>query len=232
MSGLIQVVIALFVAVPLLIWSYIRATRRRKMLQEWAISEDLSYQHYKDRRLDDSYPHFQCLRQGHSRYAYNHIRGSWQALDFYAFDYRYVTGYGKHQQTHRFSAVMIESPIPLKDLLIRTEHIGDRVAQFFGADDIDFESIEFSEKYFVKASEKRWAFDVLHQRTIEFMLKWPTFNLQFDHSHVIAWRNKLFEPRDFQDAADLINGVLERMPGYLTKTDPVLKKPTRGRLRL
>lgn len=40
----------------------------------------------------------------------------------------------------------------------------------FGFDDIDFESVEFSRKFFVKSPDKRFAYDVIHPAMMEFLL--------------------------------------------------------------
>ena len=56
------------------------------------------------------------------------------------------------------------------DLLIRPEGFFDKVAGAFGFDDIDFESEEFSRAFFVKSSDKRFAYDVLHPRMLELLM--------------------------------------------------------------
>jgi len=62
---------------------------------------------------------------------------------------------------YMLSALVIQSPLPLKLLYLRPENIFDRVTDFFGYDDIDFESVEYSRQFFVKAQDKRWAYDIL-----------------------------------------------------------------------
>ena len=58
----------------------------------------------------------------------------------------------------------------LPDLFIRREGIFDSVKRAFGFDDIDFESAEFSKRFFVKSSDKRFAYDVIHPKMMEFLL--------------------------------------------------------------
>ena len=38
-------------------------------------------------------------------------------------------------------------------------------------DDIDFESDEFSRKFYVQSSDRKFAYDVLHPRMMEFLLQ-------------------------------------------------------------
>jgi hypothetical protein len=179
--------------------------------------------------MDARYPEFSCLQEGHSRYGYNVMRGTWSEpgdaplpggrteLPVCAFDYRYVTGSGKNQQTHTFSAVVVDSPIPLKPLLIRPENFFDKVAEFFGAEDINFESAEFSREFYVKSPDKRWAYDVISQRMMEFLLNVPRFHVQFAVTRIMVWRSSTFKTADFGSAVRLARGMLERLPDYLVK---------------
>jgi len=193
--------------------------KRRKELTRWAASRGLRFDPGRDSSFDDRYPEFGCLRRGHSRYALNTSEGTWNGRPMVAFDYRYVTGHGKNRSTHHFSAVIIEGGQPLKPLRIRSEGIFDRVTEFFGIDDIDFESAQFSREFHVKSQDKRWAYDVLHQGTMEFLLAAPRFSIQFDARHAIAWRNRRFDPATFEEAAGVITGILDRLPDYLAPQD-------------
>jgi hypothetical protein len=134
-----------------------------------------------------------------------------------AFDYQYTTGSGKNKHTHRFSAMIVVSPIPLKPLFIRREGFFDKITEFFGADDIDFESAEFSRKFFVKSPNKKWAYDVIHQRMMEYLLTAPKLSIQMSGDSIIAWSNLTFSTKDFQDAFGMIEGIIERFPEYLVK---------------
>ena len=113
--------------------------------------------------------------------------------------------------------MIIESAIPLKPLHLRREHLFDKVSEFFGVDDIDFESAEFSRKFYVKSPDKRWAYDVIHARMMEYLLDAPTFSIQFAGSYVIAWRSSWFGPAEFEAGANLICGILDRLPGYVVQ---------------
>ncbi len=204
------------VAIVILIFHTL-AVQRRKKIKAYAKSQGWTFSPDKDKKMLDRYPQFKCLRRGHSRYAYNIMRGNRDGRDITAFDYHYVTGHGKSRRVHNFSAFVIQSPLPLKSLYLRPENIFDRVTDFFGYDDIDFESAEFSRQFFVKARDKRWAYDILHQRMIEYLLEAPKFHIQFDAREIMTWRNKRFSKQDFDDAFTLIQGTLSRLPEYVIK---------------
>ena len=123
-----------------------------------------------------------------------------------AFDYHYETessnSKGRRQRHHhRFSAVILGNYFPLKPLFIRPEGFFDKVTEFLGFDDIDFES----------------AFDVIHARTMQFLLDMPKFTIQFDPAQVIAYRSSTFNVSDFVAAAGVIQGMLDGFPDYLVK---------------
>ena len=210
-------VVFIAVAVVLIVYHFYSAAQRRKELFAWAHSNGLSFISAKTHNFDDRFSDFKCLRRGHSRYAYNIMEGQLSDLPILAFDYHYTTGHGKNRSDHYFSAVIITSPVPLKPLYIRRERFFDKLTEFFGFDDIDFESAEFSRKFYVKSPDKRWAYDVIHQRMMEYLLNAPDFGIQFDFMHVIAWRSKRFGPEDFTAAAGLIRGILDRLPEYVVQ---------------
>ena len=153
------------------------------------------------------------------------MHGKWADHDFVGFDYHYETYThtskgGRQTQHHYFSAAILSSPVLLKSLFVRPEGFFDKLTEFFGFDDIDFESAEFSRKFYVKSPDKKWAYDVIHQRTMEFMLASPQFSLQFSGNAVIAWRGSTFKTTDFEQAAELIKGILDRLPDYVLKQQP------------
>ena len=214
-SPLIIVFIVAVVAV--IVMAVLSSAKRRKELMAWANSRRLTFAPGKDHNMDSRFGAFKCLHCGDSRYAYNVITGDWKGLPFVGFDYHYETGSGKNRSTHTFSAVVLGSPVPLKPLYIRREGFFDKITEFFGLDDIDFESAEFSRKFYVKAQDKRWAYDVIHQRMMEYLLLAPEFTLQFDFGAVIAWRDQLFGVDKFESAAELIRGMYDRLPDYVVK---------------
>lgn len=193
------------------------SAKRRKELAAWAEGKGLAFRPGRDTGFDERYRTFGCLRRGHSRCAHNIVEGDWKGRRVTAFDYRYVTGSGKSRQTHHFSAIVLRSNVALKPLRIRSENVFDRVTEFFGLDDIDFESAEFSREFHVKSSDKRWAYDVLHQRTMEFLLSMPRFSIEFDDRHVIAWRNRRFDVETFESAIAIVEGILDRLPEYVVR---------------
>jgi hypothetical protein len=191
--------------------------KRQQALRAWAAGRGYSFRAAKDRRLADRFPEFRPLHRGRSRFARNIVSGTREGHELTAFDYQYTTGHGKNRRTHRFSVAVVRSPHPLIPLRIRRENVFDRVGEFLGFDDIDFESAEFSRRFHVGSPDRKWAYDVLHARAIEFMLRECFCNLEFDTEHVFAYRNRRFAPDEFARAIELAVGLLERIPDYVVR---------------
>ncbi|NQU10353.1 hypothetical protein HQ590_06165 [bacterium] len=216
------VIIILFavIFVGIIVYGAHAKAQRRKELAAWAAGHGLRFLPASRSDLESRYPEFDCLRHGTNRYAYNLIDGDWQGRALLGFDYHYAThstdSKGRRRtQHHHFSAVVLRSPMPLEPLLIRPEGAFDKVKQFFGFEDINFESAEFSRRFYVQAANRRWAYDVIHQRTMEFLLAQPDFHLQFGPQDAIAWRSSRFNGTEFGVAAGVIAGVLDRLPEYV-----------------
>jgi hypothetical protein len=216
------VVLVVVVGVGLAILGHMQARKRREELAALAESLGLRFDPDKDHGIEDRFGQFSCLRQGSRRYAFNILEGTYNNRQLCGFDYHYETystdSKGRRQTHHHyFSAVVVNSGLPLKPLAIRPEGFFDKVTEFFGYDDIDFELNEFSRRFYVKSPDKKWAFDVLHQETMEFMLHAPTFSLEFTTPWVIAYRSSTFKAKDFEAAVAVVEGILDRLPKYLLR---------------
>jgi len=216
----IAVIIFTLCVIGLVIYvNHLMEVARRKEMRRWAVSHNLRFNSVRDPSARQRFPAFKVLEKGSNQYAFNVALGSWSGRGFTAFDYHYETySYGRSgRQTHHhyFSALLFFSRIPLKSLSIRPEGVLDRMAEFIGVDDIDFESAEFSRRFYVKATDRKWAYDVLHPRTIQFMLRMPNFFIEFGPHAVMAYQTRRMKPNELNAGAELVLGILERLPDYL-----------------
>jgi hypothetical protein len=201
-----------------------RWAERCNVLAAWAASNNMPIAQGRTQEIERGYcTDFPSLRTcGDDRYAYNVMKGKLRGRDFCFFDYHYQTTTtnekGETTTTDwNFSAVVVSSEVPLKPLYIRPENAADKVKAFFGADDINFESKEFSAKYYVSSPDKRWAYDVLHPRTIEFLLGMPLLYINFATHNVMVSASKMFDVSMLIAATDVACGILERLPEYLIR---------------
>lgn len=215
MDPIFLIFIGVFLVVIVL--SILQTQRRKQEMRAYAQSKGLQYHEGNHRDFDRRFPAFSCLQRGHGRYASNVIIGELGPFAVCLFDYRYKTGSGKNETTHNFSAVMLDTGMPLQPLLIRQESFFDKVGEFLGFDDIDFESQEFSSKFFVKSPNKKWAYDILHQKAMEYLLLAPAFTIEFQGSTIMAYRDKRFSIADFDAALTVIQDLVQLFPDYLLR---------------
>jgi len=122
---------------------------------------------------------FDCFAKGHTRRACNTMTGpleiAGRGYSALCGDYTYkvTTSNGKTTttRTYWFSYLILKLPFgETPSLTIRRENLLDKLAGAVGFDDIDFESEEFSRKFFVKSSDKKFAYDVISPAMMEFLL--------------------------------------------------------------
>lgn len=205
----------------------IQAKKRREAMALWCRRHGLSFSEGRERGFRDAYPDFRCLHAGdQDRYAFNICTGRWNGRPMIAFDYHYETestdSKGKRSTTsHYFSAITLEAELSIEPLVIRPEGLWDKLTQFFGYDDIDFESAEFSRRFHVSSPDRRWAYDVLHPRAMEFLLDAPQRTIQFGHGCVLVHGGGRYDPIEFEQSIAIAAGLLDKMPDYLRQAQTV-----------
>jgi len=178
-SAFLLILIVIVVVVIATYFSWLAQKKRREELVALARELGWSFDPSRDDSHDERFAQFEVFSRGHSRSAYNTLSGSIQTLEADCpvtmgdFTYKVTTGSGKNRrtQTYRFSYVIVRMPFLVPELLIRPEGVFDKLAGVLGFDDIDFESVEFSRRFYVKSSNKRFAYDVIDPRMMEFLLR-------------------------------------------------------------
>lgn len=167
-------VAALIVAVT---WLVLRAQEKRR-----AAFRALAAQNgwtYSEKGGDPSgrFPGLRPFGQGHSRKSRDLLAGQVDGLPFEAFTYQYTvtTHNGKSQSSHTYTFAVAVIPMPLDGprLTIEPEHLGHKLFDAFGGEDIDFEGDAFSRAFWVKCDERRFAYDVVTPPMMEHLLAAP-----------------------------------------------------------
>jgi hypothetical protein len=223
----ILVVIAALVAAGLFAYySHLAAKKRREEMQAFATSLGWTFDPEKDGNHDDEYAAFEIFRRGHSRAAYNTLRGDATIAGraFPAkmgdFTYKVTRNSGKSRTTHtyHFSYLILHLPFAgVPDLLIRREGLFDKLAGAFGFDDIDFESAEFSRKFHVKSPDKKFAFGVIDARMMEFLLEGeaPCVDIEAGRS-CFSDGQRRWTPDEFKALLSWTSEFFSRWPSHLT----------------
>jgi len=169
---------------------------------------------------------FPTLQQGSKRYAYNVVEGALDGRRMHLFDHHhetYSTNSKGHRSTHHHhrTFVVLEHDADLGRMEVRPEHFLDKIGGFFGFDDIDFESEEFSRKYHVKAADRKLAYDVFHPKMIEFFLGLGGFKVTTSGPVALFRRgSSTMSIQEIERTLLDADGFLDRLPRYLRKDRP------------
>ena len=210
------IVIAIIVIGAVAYYAWRQEQKRREALLLWATGRGWKLRVAKQKRLHDRWAGLKILRKGHTRRGKNVITGTFDGFTITLLDYQYVTGHGKNRSTHNKGLVILGCDHPTIPLQIRRENPFDKVGEFLGMDDIDFESAEFSRKFYVKSPDKKWAYDVIHGRTMEFLLKSPRyFSIAFGHNEIAVMKSSRCQPVLYEQAIKLASDLYELIPDYV-----------------
>lgn len=209
----------LVLVIVMAVFSHRAEKERQEKLRQFAVARQWYFEPEKVRGFDAKYLQFDFLDRGVNRYAHNILAGKLDEFEIEAFDYHYEThstdSDGKRKtQHHRFCVAVLTAPFPLKELCIRPEGIFDKLSAAFGWDDIDFESAEFSREFHVKAPDRRWAFDVLHPRSIAYLLECPRHEIHFSRNQVAVKGRSRFEPWEFSKSLEMGETLLRGIPDF------------------
>ena len=120
---------------------------------------------------------FPLFYSGSGRGAHNGVAGRWRDMDFKAADFWYYEGSpGGAQATnggmryYRFSVAATGIPSWLPEITITRENLITRAGSRLRGDDIDFESDEFNRAFRVKTMDRRFAFELIDARMMQWLL--------------------------------------------------------------
>lgn len=203
----------------------------------------------RDDGLESRMADFPPFAVGHSRVGLNLMEGEATLggvrMTYLAGDYQYkvTTSNGKSTQTttYNMSFIAVAPRLAItEELTVREEGLFDKIGAFLGFDDIDFESSDFSKRFHVKCSDRRFAFDLFDPRMMEFFLasRPPRIHarsgvLLFDYG------TKRWEVPEFDGARAWLDGFFLRVPRHVRASrlsadeqaaDPVLNPTDGGRL--
>lgn len=228
MGIFVPILIGLLIVVAI-VASYFSSQAEKKRREEMAaLAAELSWSFDPghDGSHDEEYAHFELFRRGHSRSAYNTLMGH-LAIDgrnypakMGDFTYKITSSNGKTTTTttYHFSYLIVHVPFRgVPNLLIRQEGFFDKIAGVMGFDDIDFESAEFSRKFHVKCADKRFAYDVVHPRMMEFLLGDCPTSIDIEQSRCcLSNGSSRWSPQEFLAMAQWVDRFFDHWPDHLT----------------
>ncbi len=190
-------------------FAWLAEKKRREAMAALAQRLGWRFDPGRDRDHDDQYAHFEIFRRGHSRAAHNTLAGEVEIdgrqcpakMGDFTYKVTRHTGKSTSTRTYRFSYLIIHLPfVGAPSVLIRREGMFDKLTDAFGFDDIDFESAEFSRRFHVKSSDKRFAYDVIHPRMMEFLMTDDKRAIDIENGRCcVSDGRRRWEAQEFED---------------------------------
>jgi hypothetical protein len=123
---------------------------------------------------------------------------------------------GGRESVWNVSYVLVLVPFPrIPDVDIRREGLLDRASDAVGLDDIDFESDEFSRRYHVNSPDRRFTYDLVHPRMMEFLLKVDAPAVQARDRLVLVTDWSRWTPEGFRRKLWWVREFLDLWPEHL-----------------
>jgi hypothetical protein len=183
---------------------------RLKELAALAKKLGLHFNPLSDFKLLEKFSFISWLRRGdpNIRYAQNILYGHYQNYSITVFDYIFGTGF-------HWSAFVLEMNTNFPDVLISHESKESRIAETFGSQQIAFESSEFSRTFRVRASDRKFAFDVCHAQMMEYLLANQDLTIEVSGSIVAILFEDWLHPKKIESNLSRLIEIRKLLPHYL-----------------
>lgn len=135
----------------------------------------------------------------------------------HSFDYQYDVRVDKTTHTYYYHVVALELPVGLPNLVVRPEGLGRAIAQFFGMQDIQFESEDFNRAWHVTSTDSRFAHDVINPQMIEWLLDDHVrfANFTIDRDTIYTFISAKQDPQKIEALAWYLTEFLSRIPPFV-----------------
>jgi hypothetical protein len=208
-------VLVLIVIIAIGIGMLVVAKKRREALQRIATIKGLRFYQHDPFNIPAAYGMMRLCGQGHSKSASNVIAGQVQSGELRYFDYKYTVGSGKNAHTYHKSGCALHAPYHFAGLMVRPENFLDKAAGFLGFEDIDLDHAEFNKKFYVSSGDKKFAYDVLNQRMMEFFLSRAGITMEMSGNCILFSYDSRLSPDGVGDLINTAEKFCDNLPDFL-----------------
>ena len=180
MMGLVipVAVIALVIGIILtiIVVVSVREKKRTARLEIVVAEMGMEFRPIGDAQLLGRLASFPLMNVGRAQELKNLVQGDTSQGKLALFDFRYVTGHGKHKKTRRQTVLSMEAPElgQMPAFNMRPEGFWDRVGGAFGMKDVDFdEHANFSAKFLLKGEDEEALRAFMDKELLDFFADRP-----------------------------------------------------------
>ena len=203
------------IAVVAVVFGFMAAEKRRKELAALAARLGMQFSREDPFNLPRRHRRMPAFKKGHSRKAYNTMYGDVGGLYTVATDYRYTVGSGKNSHTYRLTYCLLHTDKTFHNLHLRPENFLDTVAAWVGFDDIDFEYKEFNDAFYVRSDSKKFAYDIIHAKMMEFLLRNRGIHVEMSDNIILTHYGRTLEPRQIGTLIGITREIYGLLPSYI-----------------
>ncbi|MGL4304862.1 MAG: hypothetical protein ACRCSF_01805 [Mycobacteriaceae bacterium] len=160
--------------------------------------------------------------RGDSREVRYVFEGQHRSRNFIAFYYTYTvtSGSGKDRTTTRyhFMVVGMSTPSATPTLEVSRAGFGSKLAGFFGAKDLQLESEVFNDAFRIETDNDKFAYDVLHPRTMQWMLedqRFVTAPFRFERSDLLTWQQHRMDTELIMPTLNYLCDIVDAVPAFV-----------------
>jgi hypothetical protein len=237
-AELIFRLILLFFQVCLLLVSFIflpfarqahvrRQAQRVEELSQLARRLKLDFQGGQNPDVAKKYPYLDRLEsvtEGSDHYSLNVFAGRYEGHPITIFEYHYATAgtwwWSPSWVIHNYiSLFVLELNADFPELTIGAEGGGlfKAIGEIFGGGDIDFESHEFSEKFEVKSTSKKFAYDFCNVQMMTYLLERPIMLVEVEGGALSVGADGQHSESEIEISLRHLARMRSLMPNYLFK---------------
>lgn len=220
-AGNVILILTLVVMVIAAIYTTLRRARnpRSRSLELWALNLRLKFDSFNPKRDDGfvaGWGFLSQLARGEDRYAFNILRGTYHEQPLFVFDYHYQTGSDKKHEDHYGTVLMFVVKEAFPKLTIGPGNLGLKIAESFGvANDIKFESVEFSQKFCVRSADKKFAYDVCNPQMMDYLLANPGLQIEIQGPIISLVSEPQMPVNQIELNLQRLVEIRSRLPQYL-----------------
>lgn len=222
MSTVWLFVIAAVIAAAYFYYTFVMNKKRRAAFQAFVAQRGWNYAERDDKLVGLSAR--DPFGEGFGRRAEHVITGQFRGRPMVAFEYIYKTeegsGDNRRTVTHHYTVVNVKTPADRPLLQVGREGIGSKILGAVGKKDLQLESEEFNKRFHIKCENDKFAYDVLHPRTMQWMLEDPRFQDQpfrFERNNLMCFRKGKLETEAIDGYANYLCDIVERVPEFVWK---------------
>ena len=184
---------------------------RRRKLAALAKKLQLNFSYKVDFEAPKRWEFISWMNRRSVPTTYNTFHGYYQSFLITFFDYSFSAGKARYY----WSVYILELRSNFPDLLISHETMESRIAEALGQNHITFESAKFSRKFRVRCLDKKFAYEVCHQKMMEFLLANRDLTIEIKGGAIALLFETWLKPEEVEHNLARLIELRNLLPVYL-----------------